>query len=93
MAHERADREAGTRIGCPVLALWGAQRARGYHPVEMWQRWAEEIRGVPFDCGHFVMEEAPEETAQALLQVFKATLRACAAGTAPTGPRLPTMAA
>jgi haloacetate dehalogenase len=72
VAHDRADREAGKRIRCPVLALWDTQRARGYHPVEMWPRWAEEIRGVPLDCGHFAMEEAPEETAQALLQFFKA---------------------
>jgi haloacetate dehalogenase len=40
--------------------------------VAIWQRWADEIRGVPLDCGHFVMEEAPEETAQALLPFFKA---------------------
>ena len=55
VAHDRADREAGTRIRCPVLALWGAQRARGDHPVAMWQRWADEVQGVPLDCGHFVM--------------------------------------
>jgi haloacetate dehalogenase len=36
------------------------------------QRWADEVQGVALDCGHFVMEEAPEETARALLQFFTA---------------------
>jgi haloacetate dehalogenase len=71
VAHDRADREAGKRIGCPVLVLWGAQQARSYHPVEIWQRWADEVRGVPLDCGHFVMDEAPEETVRALVQFVK----------------------
>jgi haloacetate dehalogenase len=93
VAHARANRDAGARIRSPVPAQWGAQQARGSHPVAMWQRWAEEIRGVALDCGHFVMEEAPEETAQALRQCVTAASRACAAGTAPTGPRLSPMAA
>jgi haloacetate dehalogenase len=72
LAYDRADREAGKRIRCPVLVLWSAQRAQSYNPVEIWQRWADDVRGVPLDGGHFVMEEALEETAQALLPLFKA---------------------
>lgn len=73
LAHDRADREAGKRIHCPVLALWGAERAKSYNPVEVWRRWADDVQGVPFNCGHFIMEEAPEETAQTLMRFFKAT--------------------
>ena len=71
LAYDRADRAAGTRIRCPVFVLWGTQRGRSYNLVEIWQRWADDVHGQPLECGHFVMEEAPEETAQALIQFFK----------------------
>jgi haloacetate dehalogenase len=67
--HDRADRAAGRRIGCPVLALWAAQGTDGkaLEPLAVWGRWAERVTGQPIAAGHFLMEEAPEATARALL--------------------------
>ena len=62
----------GTRkIACPVLALWGERP--GAAPRDLlptWRQWAEDVRGGPVPCGHFLAEEAPEETARLLLAVF-----------------------
>jgi haloacetate dehalogenase len=70
LADDRADREAGKRLCCPVLAIWGTQ-SQSADLVEMWRRWADEVQGLPLDSGHFVMEEAPEEVARALAQFFQ----------------------
>jgi len=63
---DRADREAGRRIGCPTLVLWGARSLGAGTPLEVWQRWADDVRGEALPCGHFLPEEAPEATAAAL---------------------------
>lgn len=66
------DKEAGRRIACPVLALWG-KRARletWYETLEVWREWADDVRGGPLDCGHYLAEELPEETAEALISFF-----------------------
>jgi len=66
--HDRATREAGDRIECPVLAVWGGGSGTvSFDPLEIWERWASDVRGRRLDCGHFVMEEAPEETLEELL--------------------------
>jgi haloacetate dehalogenase len=67
--HDRADRAAGRRIACPVLVLWAAQGTDGkaLEPLAVWGRWAERVTGHPIAAGHFLMEEAPEATAHALL--------------------------
>jgi haloacetate dehalogenase len=62
--------ESGTRLRCPVLAIWGTQ-SQSADLVEMWCRWADEVQGLPLNAGHFVMEEAPEEVALALAQFFQ----------------------
>lgn len=69
---DRADRTAGRRIECPMLALWGARgrphKADGV--MEVWRNWAVDVRGAGIDCGHFLPEEAPDETAGALASFF-----------------------
>jgi len=69
---DRADRTAGKRIACPLLALWGARgrphKAAGV--MEVWRDWATDVRGEGINCGHFLPEEAPDETADALLSFF-----------------------
>lgn len=63
LEHDRASREAGERIDCPLLALWGdASGTVSFDPLAIWERWARDVSGRPLECGHFVMEEAPERT-------------------------------
>jgi haloacetate dehalogenase len=62
--HDEADREAGRRVGCPVLVLWGRKGflEDHYEVLEVWRGWADDVQGKSIDCGHYVPEEAPEET-------------------------------
>ncbi len=70
--HDRADRDAGRRLACPTLVLWGRRylTARAESPLAVWRSWARDAREVVFDCGHFVAEEQPEACAAALLDFF-----------------------
>jgi haloacetate dehalogenase len=55
------------KIECPMLALWG-QRP-GSPPRDMlpaWREWASDVSGGPVPCGHFLAEEAPEDTVREL---------------------------
>lgn len=67
-AHDDADRAAGKRITRPLLALWGRGGipAQGVSPLDVWRDWASDVRGGALDCGHFLPEEAPEQTLAAL---------------------------
>jgi haloacetate dehalogenase len=69
--HDEADLQAGRRIRCPTLALWG----RHEFPDEgamlsAWREIAAQVEGRSLDCGHFLPEEAPAEVARALLEFF-----------------------
>jgi haloacetate dehalogenase len=66
--HDEADR-GQRRIACPVLALWGhtGAVAQWYEPLAVWQAWADDVQGGPVAAGHFLAEEAPEETARRLI--------------------------
>jgi Predicted hydrolases or acyltransferases (alpha/beta hydrolase superfamily) len=73
LAHDEIDRAAGKKITCPVLAIWGADggvAAETEAPLAAWQEWANDVRGFPLDCGHYLAEEAPEATATALIEFF-----------------------
>ncbi|MBV8535159.1 MAG: alpha/beta hydrolase [Alphaproteobacteria bacterium] len=56
------------KITCPVLALWGASgiARRTSDPLSAWRPWADDVRGHAVECGHFLPEEAPEETRKGL---------------------------
>jgi haloacetate dehalogenase len=60
--HDRADR--GRKLAMPVLALWGAQGviASLFDCLADWREVAHDVTGRALDCGHFVPEEAPQET-------------------------------
>jgi len=61
--HDEVDR-GHRRIECPVLALWGGRGALPgwYDVIAVWREWADDVRGRAVDCGHFLPEEAPDET-------------------------------
>lgn len=67
--HDDADRKAGRKIEAPLLALWGATGipSAGENPLDVWRRWASNVSGKAIPCGHFLAEEAPQETAAELL--------------------------
>ncbi|NUR27515.1 MAG: alpha/beta hydrolase [Catenulispora sp.] len=69
VADDEADRRAGRTISCPTLVLWSASGAVGqwYEPIEIWRTWADDVRGAAVAGGHFLPEEAPEETLGHLL--------------------------
>lgn len=69
--HDEADR-GRRRIACPLLVLWSGRGALAewYDPLAIWREWADDVRGHALDCGHFLPEEAPEETYAALRAFF-----------------------
>jgi haloacetate dehalogenase len=66
LEHDAAD--AGKKIACPLLVLWGEKGVVGrlYDPLAIWREKAVEVSGRALPCGHFLPEEAPEETLAAL---------------------------
>jgi pimeloyl-ACP methyl ester carboxylesterase len=68
--HDRADRDHGRQLTCPVMVLWQQPGGRPppFDPQEIWRRWAGEVVGEGLDCGHFLPEERPDDVAAALRQ-------------------------
>jgi haloacetate dehalogenase len=73
--HDEADR-GRLRIACPVLVLWAArgQLDRWYDVLAVWRDWAGDVRGRSLDCGHYLAEEAPDETYEELRTFFGSDL-------------------
>lgn len=71
LEHDAAD--AHQHIACPVLALWGDQGVvnRLFKPLDDWGTRANDVRGEALRSGHFLPEEAPEETQAQLLAFFQ----------------------
>jgi len=70
LEHDAADADA--RIECPLLALWGTMGVvnRMFDPVRDWGGAANDVRGKALASGHFLAEEAPDETFAALHGFF-----------------------
>ena len=68
---DEADR-GRRKIACPLLALWAgrAELGRWFDVLEVWRRWADDVRGRAIDCGHFLAEEAPHEVYAELRSFF-----------------------
>jgi haloacetate dehalogenase len=68
LEHDRADRLAGRRIDCPVLAVWsqGGLTELFGDPLAIWQSWADTVDGGAIAGGHFLMEERPQELSSRL---------------------------
>jgi haloacetate dehalogenase len=59
--------DAVRKIACPVLVLWSADGlGASYDVLDIWRQEADDVRGQPLECGHFLPEEAPEEAASLL---------------------------
>lgn len=71
LEHDRADRDK--RIAAPLLVLWGEKGLvnRAYSVMDIWRdKAAGTVEGHPVPSGHFLPEEAPEETYRALHGFF-----------------------
>jgi haloacetate dehalogenase len=61
LEHDEAD--LGTKIACPLLALWsGGPITRWANVLDAWRERAADVQGSAVDCGHFLPEERPQET-------------------------------
>ncbi|MFC0032580.1 alpha/beta fold hydrolase [Micromonospora chaiyaphumensis] len=73
--YEQDEADRGVRrIECPVLFLWSqrGQVAKLYDdPLGIWREWSDDVRGGPVPVGHFIPEEAPEQTTRQLLDFLK----------------------
>ncbi len=70
LVHDDADIDS--MLACTLLVLWGARAAmhRLYDVEATWRERAADVRGEALDCGHYLPEEKPEETADALIEFF-----------------------
>jgi haloacetate dehalogenase len=70
LAHDEADLDR--RIDAPFLALWGRRGMieRCFDALADWRDRAPRVQGHALDCGHYLAEERPAETAAALAAFF-----------------------
>ena len=68
LEHDAVD--AGKKVDNPLLALWGQDGfvAKAYNVLDTWREVATDVSGHAVPGGHFLPEEAPEETLKALLE-------------------------
>ena len=66
LLHDEAD--MSQKVTCPLLALWGEKGFVGhaYDVLEVWRERAENVSGQALPAGHFLPEEVPNETYNAL---------------------------
>ena len=77
LKHDEGDR--GRKLRCPMLVLWagnmpkrpGWQTGGRLEMLASWRERAKDVRGQAIDCGHFLPEEAPEETTDLLLAFLR----------------------
>ena len=64
LADDATSRERGQFVTAPVLALWGTQSyvGRNFDVVDVWRRFATDVRGAAVEADHYVAEEASAET-------------------------------
>jgi haloacetate dehalogenase len=72
--HDAVDIEAGRKIRCPLLVLWGERGVvqRCCRPLAAWREVAEDVSGEALPGGHYLAEELPDLTYQRLQTFFGA---------------------
>jgi haloacetate dehalogenase len=72
---DTADFEAGKKVSCPTMILWGEKGGvgRNHNAAEVWSHYAARIeRTATVPSGHYLQEECPEETYTELRNFFAA---------------------
>lgn len=66
LQHDETDMQQ--KVRCPLLVLWGEKGfvGRKYDMLATWRERANNVQGYAIPSGHFLPEEAPEETYKAL---------------------------
>ena len=67
---DRADIQAGRKVTCPMLVLWGKRGVieKCFAPLKDWAEVAVDVRGHALDGGHYLPEELPDQ----VFEEFKA---------------------
>ncbi len=70
-AADDADWAAGRNITSPPLVVWGTRDdlpdLYDHDVLGIWEPWAADLRGHGIDTGHHMMEEAPQQLANILI--------------------------
>lgn len=66
LVHDEADLD--DKVGCPVLVLWSGTGyvGRSQDVLQVWREYATDVGGQSLPCGHYLAEEMPDETYDAL---------------------------
>lgn len=70
---DTADFDAGRRVTCPALILWGAKGGvgRNHDAAEVWSHYATRVeKTATVPSGHYLQEECPDETYDVLHGFF-----------------------
>ena len=72
LEHDRADRDAGRKLACPMLVLWGSRGVieKCYDALAEWRRVAADVRGKSLPSGHYLPEEVPDLVADEFESFF-----------------------
>ncbi|MDP1740051.1 MAG: alpha/beta hydrolase [Polaromonas sp.] len=77
LVHDRESRARGDKISCDTQVLWGQRGVvhKLFEPLALWQaQCAGIVSGHAMPAGHFIPEELPLQTADALIQFFGSSL-------------------
>jgi len=75
LEHDRLARDAGQKVDCDMLVLWGERGIvhKLFDPLALWRAQCRAtVSGQLMQAGHFIPEERPDETAAALRGFFGA---------------------
>lgn len=72
---QEEDQQAGQKVDVDVLVLYSADYLGKRYDVEkVWKEWMGsgtlQVQGIGGGVGHFIAEEAPEETAEAVVRFY-----------------------
>jgi len=60
------------KIACPIIVIWGNKGSlAGSDPLNIWNKWGNEVQGQEVSSGHFIPEEATAETVEIFSNFFK----------------------
>jgi haloacetate dehalogenase len=61
------------KVTCPMLVLWGERGVvnRLFRPLDDWRTVATDVRSRALPCGHYLAEEAPQETLREIVAFFE----------------------